>query len=324
METQNLLKNDTTQRLAYILFMDQHHYSKEHIQLIREELEHRNYNFNNQSEYLYIQYFTEDLYPGWRKEAKKMFSELSSNGWTYLQQIRYKYSWGSFTMRGFRVDVDEKLHSILDKYLEIFEITCSHCGSQKNVGRSLDEPLCKKCTLNKLKKKRIRNINTFGFTYYHKKFHHILWSEIKKVDLTIDYQNYSHITLSRLTEKEELEKGYHELNSVFFSDRSYNFFKLLIKIPKELLTDVQYKEIHALCNHLKKCIICHRKSVFDDHCFICRSTISFVEYPTPKNLERFQSKAGILKYKQKDFKRTLEYWSEYRYRYETDTFFKSK
>lgn len=324
MEEQNALKNDTTERLVYLFFMDQHSYSKEYIQSVREELQSRNYNFNNLSEYSYIQYFTRDLYPGWRKEAKKMFAELSSNGWTYLQPIDYKYSWNSFTMRGFHTNTSERLHAILEKYLGIYRNICSVCGSKKRVVSSLENPLCRKCELKRLKKGRIKNINRLGFTYYDEKFHHILWSEIKRIQLTIDCHNSSSISMSKLTEQEEFEKEYDWNDTLFFSDGSCNFFKLLTKIPRELLTEDQYKEIHDVCDHFEKCIICHRKSVFDGQCLICRNRISFIESPTPKNLERFKTKAGILAYKQKEFKRTLEMQPAYKYPYKTDTFFKTK
>lgn len=322
MEVQNSLKNDTTEMLAYIYFMAPHSYSEEYIQSIKEELENRNYNFGNFNEYSYIQYFIKDLYPGWEKEGKRMFAELSASGWTYLQPIKYKYSWGSFTMTGFRTEANEKLHPILDRYLKIYETTCSRCGSRKGVGRSLEEPLCKKCTIKDLKRFRIRNISQSGFTYYDKKRHHILWSEIKQVNFEINDAYSYRIELNRLTKEEELVQEYNSLNYIFFADKSVNFFKLLTKIPRALLTEDQYNEINTVCNHFEKCIVCHRKSVFNDQCIICKKRISSIESPTPRNLERFKSQEGYLKYQQKQFKRTLEYWTEERYRYETESFFK--
>ncbi|WP_160138647.1 hypothetical protein [Chryseobacterium sp. c4a] len=324
MEVQNSLKNNTPEMLAYIYFMAPHSYSEEYIQSIKEELENRNYNFGNFNEYSYIQYFIKDLYPGWEKEGKRMFAELSSNGWTYLQPIQYKYSWGVFTMKGFRAGGNEKLCTIIDKYLDIYESTCSQCGSRKRVESSLQEPFCKKCKVKKLKNKRIRNINQLGFTYYDKKIHRISWSEIKQVYFEINDSYSYHIELKRLTKEEEQEKEFDNLDYIFFSDGSLNFFKLLTKIPRILLSDGQYNEINTVCNHFEKCIVCHRKSVFNNQCIICRNRISSIESPTPRNLERFNSKAGILKYEQKLFKQTLEYWAEERYRYETESFFKSK
>lgn len=324
METQNALKNDPTEMLAYLFFMAPHSYSKEYIESIKEELESRNYNFGNFNEYSYIQYFIKDLYSGWEKEGKKMFAELSANGWTYLQPIKYKYSWGSFTMTGFRTEGNEKLHSILDQYLRIFETTCSRCGSQKGAGRSLEEPLCKKCTIKNLKRDRIRNISQLGFTYYDKKRHQILWSEIKQINFEINDAYSYRIELNRLTKEEELEQEYNSLNYMFFSDRNVNFFKLLTKIPRSLLTEDQYNKIRSVCDHFEKCIVCYRKSVFNNQCFICHNRISSIESPTPRNLERFKSRGGILKYQQKQFKRTLEDLYEYRYPYKTDSFFKLK
>ncbi|QIY89331.1 hypothetical protein [Chryseobacterium gallinarum] len=324
MEIQNSLKKETTERLAYLFFMDQHYYSKEYLQAVREELQDRNYNFNNLNEHLYIRYFMEDLYVGWRKEAKRMFAELSANGWTYQQPIYYKYSWGSFTMKGFHTDAHELLHSILNKYLNIYGETCSSCGSKKQVSGSLEEPLCRKCELKILKKRRIKNINKFGFTYYRNKFQHVLWTEIKRIEFVVTDDHSFGITLSKLTEKEELEKEYDEHDTISFHSDSCNFFKLVTKIPKELLTEHQYREIHNICNHFEKCMVCHRKSVFDDQCLICRNKISFIESPSSKSLERFKTKAGILAHRQKDFKRILKVLPAYKYSYETDSFFKSK
>lgn len=324
MEAQNSFKNDPSEWLAYLFFMTPHSYSEEYIQSIKEELESRNYNFDNFNEYSYIQYFIKDIFPGWKKEAKKMFTELSSNGWTYLQPIQYKYSWGVFTMKGFRAGGNEKLCTIIDKYLDIYESTCSQCGSRKRVESSMQEPFCKKCKLKKLKEKRIRNINQLGFTYYDKKIHRISWSEIKQVYFEInDYVSY-HIDLNRLTKEEEQGREFNDLDNINFSDESLNFFKLLTKIPRVLLTNDQYNEINTVCNNFEKCIVCYRKSVFNDQCIICRNRISSIESPTPRNLKRFNSKGEILKYEQKHFKQALDYWTEHRYRYETESFFKSK
>lgn len=324
MEAQNSFKNYTNEWLAYLFFMASHSYYEEYIQSIKEELEKRNYNFGNLNEYLYIQYFIKDLYPGWEKQGRKMFAELCANGWTYLQPIQYKYSWGAFTMKGFRAGGNEKLCTIIDKYLDIYESTCSCCGSRKNVGKSLEEPFCRKCELKKLKKERIRNINQFGFTYYDKKFHHIVWSEIKQLNFEMNDPHSCSIEMNRLTKEEELERGFNALDYISFSNESVNFFKLLTKIPRTLLTKDQYNEIHAVCDHFEKCIVCYRKSVFNDQCFICKNRISSIESPTSRNLERFNSKDRILKYEQKHFKQTLEYWTEHRYKYETESFFKSK
>ncbi|GAA5084771.1 hypothetical protein GCM10023210_04920 [Chryseobacterium ginsengisoli] len=322
----NPFRDYQTDFLAYLFFMDKTHYNEDSYSQMKIELTDRNFNFENFNQELYIRLVVKDLFSGWEKQVRKMFSELMINGWNFKQPLDYKYSWGRLTFRGFHTEVSPKTEQILEKYIIIFESTCGNCGSRKSVESYGDYYFCKKCYLKHLKKFRISNIDRNGFSYFDKKKNHVFWSEINNIEWKTDGYDSFHIILKKLSPEEEITKDDNEKDYIFFSNESFNFFKLLRKIPATLLTETQYKDINELCNSLKKCIICNRKSilstVINKKCLVCKTLTEKLEDPTERNLNRFKSKQGIIDYEKKHFRQTLRNITFFKYQYKTDMSFK--
>jgi len=322
----NPFRDYQTDFLAYVFFMDETHYSEDSYSQIKMELADRNFNFNNFNQELYIRLVVKDVFSGWEKQVRKMFSELIAGGWTFKQSLDYKYSWGRLIFRGFHTEVDPKFHQILEKYITIFESTCGVCGSRRNVESFGDYYFCKKCYLKYLKKFRISNIDNKGFSYFDKKKHLIFWSDINNIEWeTNDYDTFR-ITLNRLSSEEQIIKEYNKTDHIFFSSEYFNFFKLLRKIPVQLLTEIQKEEISELCNSLEKCIICKRISilstVINKKCLVCGTLTEKLENPTERYLKRFEGQQGIIDSKKKNFRQSLKNITLLRYRYKTDMSFK--
>ncbi|UMQ43530.1 hypothetical protein MKS83_07465 [Chryseobacterium sp. Y16C] len=322
----NPFHNYKTDLLAYLLFMDKTHYNEDSYSQMKMELRDRNFNFDNFNQNSYIRLVVKDLFSGWERETRKMFAELIVNGWTFQQPLDYKESWGRMTFRGFHTEVSPKLEQILEKYILIFESTCGNCGSRRNVKGYGDSYYCKKCYLKYLKKFRISNIDKNGFSYFDKKRHHVFWSEINNVEWKTDSYDSFHIILNKLSPEEQITKDYNGRDYISFSNEFFNFFKLLQKLPASLLTKFQHEEIHELCNSLKKCLICGRKSVLstvaNKKCLVCNTLTEKLENPTERLLKRFETQQGIINYNKKNFRQDLENSAILKYRYKTDMSFK--
>ncbi|MFC3161205.1 hypothetical protein SAMN05443633_101277 [Chryseobacterium arachidis] len=318
----NPFRDYQTDFLAYLFFMDKTHYSGDSYSQMKMELADRDFNFDNFNQELYIRLVIKDVFAGWEKQVRKMFSELIANGWTFTQTLDYKYSWGRLTFRGFHTEVNPKFHEILEKYIIIFESTCGVCGNRRNVESYGDYYFCKKCYLKYLKKFRISNIDKKGFLYFDEKKHYIFWSDINNIEWENNNYDAFRITLNKLSSEEQMIKEYDETDHIFFSNENFNFFKLLRKIPAQLLTEIQKEEISEICNSLEKCIICGRKSVIKDRCQICGNLKNTFEYLTENSLRRFGSRQEMIEHKKKSFKQSLKNITMFRYRYKTDMSFK--
>ncbi|WP_294304262.1 hypothetical protein [uncultured Chryseobacterium sp.] len=323
----NPFHNDPTDYIAYIFLMDKTHYSPDAYDQMKMELIKRNFNFDNLNQEFYIRLVIKNLFPGWEKQVRKMFTALIAQRWTFQQPLDYKESWGRLIFRGFHTDVPPKFEQILNQYIKIFESTCGHCGSRKNVESHDDDYWCKKCHLKRLKKMRISKIDRNGFSYFSRtKKHRVLWTEIDNIEWKTDgYDNFA-ITLNRFSPEDELAKDYDEEDSILLSNESFNFFKLLRNLPAHLLSESQADEINSLCNSLEECIICRRKSVLskmiNKKCLVCGTLTEKLENPTETNLKRFGSRQGIIGHEKKMFRRSLQNNAIFRYRYETDSSFK--
>ncbi len=322
----NPFHNTKTDYLAYLFFMDKVHYNEDAYFQMKMELSRRNFNFDNFNQNSYIRLVVKDLFSGWEKQARKMFAELIASGWTFQQPLDYKESWGRMTFRGFHTEVSPKLEQILKKYIKILESTCGNCGSRRKVEGYGDFYFCKKCYLKYLKKYRISNIDKNGFSYFKEKRYHVFWSEINHVEWKTDGYDSFHITLNRLSPEEQISREYDARDYISFSTGSFNFFKLLRKLPTGLLTKSQVEEIHQLCNSLKKCPICSRKSVLstmvDKKCLVCNTFTEKLENPTEKFLKRFGTQQGIIDHDKKNFRRALEDHTVLKYCFKTDMSFK--
>ncbi len=323
----NPFHNDPTDYIAYIFFMDKTHYSPDAYHQMKMELTERNFNFDNLNQKAYIRLVIKDLFPGWEKQVRKMFAALIAHGWTFQQPLDYKESWGRLIFRGFYTDVTLKSEQILNQYIKIFESTCGHCGSRKNVESYGHEYLCNKCILKRLKRMIINKIDPNGFSYFSRtKKHRVLWTEIDNIDWKTDGYDSFAITLNKFSPKEELAKDYHEGDSILFSNESFNLFGLLRNLPAYLLSESQADEINSLCESLEECIICRRKSVLgkmiNKKCLVCGTLTEKLENPTETNLKRFGSWQRMIDHKKKRFRWYIQNIAIIRYRYETDSSFK--
>jgi hypothetical protein len=323
----NPFHNYTTDHLAYIFFMDHPRYSADACNQMKLELAERNFNFDNLNQKSYIRLVIKDLFPGWEKQVGKMFAALIAHGWTFQQPLDYKESWGRLIFRGFHTDVPPKYEEILNQYIKIFESTCGHCGSRRNVESHGDEYLCNKCLLKRLKRMRISKIDRNGFSYFSRtKKHRILWTEIDNIQWKTDSYDSFVITLNRFSQEEELAKNDHQEDSVLLSNESFNFFRFLRNLPAHLLSKSQTDEINSLCESLEKCIICRRKSVLgkmiNKKCLVCGTLTEKLENPTETNLKRFGSRQGMTGHKKKRFRWSIQNIAIIRYRYKTDSSFK--
>ncbi len=318
----NPFRDYSTDYLAYLFLMDKAHYSHDSYTQIKTELASRDFNFKNLNQEMYIRLVIKDFFEGWEKQVRKMFAELIANGWTFEQSLDYKYSWGRLTFRGFHTEVDPKFHQILEKYIKIFESTCGICGSTKKVENPDDQYFCKKCYLKSLKKQRITNIDKNGFSYFDKKKHHVVWAEIKNIVWeTNDYESFF-IKLKKNSSKHEIAENYDEQDDIWFSNRDFNFFQLLKKIPLKLLSESQFENIKKTLNSFEQCLVCGRKSLINDRCQICGNSKSTFEHLTVNSLRRFGSRKGMIDHKKRSFYRTLEDNTLIRYQFYTDVSFK--
>lgn len=315
-----------TDFLIYIFFMDKNRYNKDYILQVKDELIKRNFNFDNLNQELYIRLVAKDFFSGWEKQTEKMFAELIANGWTFQQPLDYKESWGRLLFRGFQTEVSSKFHQILEKYIQIFESTCGICGSRKKVENPDDQYFCRKCYLKHLKKFRINNIDKKGFSYFNKKKQYVFWSQINNIEWQTDGYDTFSITLNKISPEQEITKDYNETDYIFFSSEFFNFFKLLRKIPAQFLTEIQNKEIGELCNSLKKCAVCNRKSVLstviNKKCIVCKTLTEKLENPTERYLKKLENQQGIVTHEKKRFRQNLEDNTLFRYKYKTDMSFK--
>lgn len=323
----NPFHNDPTDYIAYIFFMAKTHYSPDAYHQMKMELTERHFNFDNLNQKSYIRLVIKDLFPGWEKQVRKMFAALIAHGWTFHQPLDYKESWGRLIFRGFHTDVPPKYEEILNQYIKIFESTCGHCGSRRNVESHGDEYLCNKCLLKRLKRMRISKIDRNGFSYFSRtKKHRILWTEIDNIEWKTDGYNSFVITLNKFSPEEELKKDDHDEDSILLSNESFNFFRFLRNLPAHLISESQANEINGLCDSLEECSICRRKSVLskiiNKECLVCGTLTEKLENPTETNLKRFGSRQGMIGHKKKRFRWSIQNIAIIRYRYKTDSSFK--
>ncbi|MCD0455805.1 hypothetical protein LPB85_10210 [Chryseobacterium sp. LC2016-27] len=320
------IQKENTYTLVYHVHVDSFSYQKEYISGAIDELKKRNYDFSRMTQNLYIEYVVKDFPTGWRKTLRKMFEELSANGWTNDVPLNYKYSWGEFVIKGFRAEANSKCLDIYRKYKEIFHLTCNNCSSIKKVEHFNDEYLCQKCIISNLQKNRITKINAVGFRYYEtslKKLMNVNWQEIKKIEIEGGEGEYW-LNLSKIKDEDIFIDGYVFDPTQYLPFNSYNtlnFFKVLKKIPSQYLSSEQNEVRNRILN-LQKCLVCTRRSVLDDKCIICRSNNSSILFPSNSQLKRFKTIDGIIKNKKERFRYYLSYFTEVRYRYKTDSSFK--
>lgn len=329
------IQQTNTDVLVYIFFLCKDSYSEEYIELIKNELTKRGYDFISFDENQYIKFVTKDFHKGWEKELLKMFQELKDNGWNMNLLLDYKYSWGQFQLKGFRTNANEQLLKIIDKYKLIFESTCCECGSKNSVLYFENEYLCDNCTLNILKKREITDINEFGFEYYNGQIYEnekgridkIYWEDIKQIKIEKNY-DVVNIEMTKLSKNEEeinenISSEFIRDNYISFSsDFHINFFELLRYLPKNILDKKQKDEVENLLINIKKCTICDKTSILIDKCLVCSNLTSSLTNPSKLAIKLHGTIENIITYEKQEFIKNKEENTVLNYIYYNDKSFK--